>query len=495
MRTEKIILLVSIFYFTFSSCTSAYIFNQKYGKDELKEDVAVAQKTLEANHPSLYWYTPKDSIDKAFSDLQNNITDSLTEIEFKNRIASVISKIKCGHTSVHFSKQFAKQSPKYQYPLFPLSIKTWKDSMVVLNNVWRNDSVLKRGTIITSINNHSNKEILDTFFKTISTDGISDNYKSQVISLNFPAWYKTVLGTDSLYKIGYIDSLGKEAFVLVKPYIPGKQIINTKLITASSVKPKKPTRHQRKQASLLNKRIITIDSSISTAYIKLTTFSNGKLRKFFRQSFRQIKEKETKNIIIDLRENGGGKLSNYILLSKYLADTAFKVADTVSAKSINFKYGRYIKNWFPYWWSLHFTTRKMQDGRVHKRFLEKHYFKPKQTNHFSGNIYLLQGGYTFSAATMFISTIKTQKNVTVIGEETGGGNYGNSAMHILSVKLPNSKLQIKLPVFRTVIDSTRKKDGHGIMPHIELQPNSFAIQKGIDLKTEKAILLIKANKK
>lgn len=495
MRIEKSTAIVSIFYFIFSSCTTTYIFNQKYGKDELKEDVAVAQKTLEANHPGLYWYTPKDSIDKAFSNLQNNITDSLTEIEFKNQLASVISKIKCGHTSVHFSKAFAKQSPKHNYPLFPLSIKTWKDSMVVLNSLWRNDSVFKRGTIITSINNRSNKEILDTFFKTISTDGISDNYKSQVVSLNFPAWYKTVLGTDSLYKIGYIDSSGKEVFATVKSYSPSKQAVRTRLITTPSPKLKKSTRHQRKQAALLSKRVMTIDSSVHTAFLKLTTFSNGKLRKFYRQSFRKIKEEQIQNVVIDLRENGGGKLSNYVLLSKYLADTAFKVADTVAAKNINFHYGKYIQNWLPYWWALHFSTRKMDDGRIHKHYLEKNYYHPKQNKHFAGNIYLIQGGYTFSAATMFISTLKGQQNVTVLGEETGGGNYGNSAMHILNIKLPNTHLKVRLPLFRSVLNSTRKKDGHGIMPDIELQPNSYAIKAGVDLKIEKALSLIKANKK
>ena len=58
-----------------------------------------------------------------------------------------------------------------------------------------------------------------------------------------------------------------------------------------------------------------------------------------------------------------------------------------------------------------------------------------------------------------------QKNVTLIGEETGGGYYGNSAMMIPNIKLPNSGLQCRLPLYRLVMDKTRPK-GNGIMPDI-----------------------------
>ncbi len=100
-----------------------YQFNQKYAAAAVKEDIVLLKKNLEANHPSLYWHTPKDSLDFYFDSTLFTIQDSLTEIQAKNKIAAVVNKIKCGHTSVRFSKQFLQLAEKHKYPQFPLSIK------------------------------------------------------------------------------------------------------------------------------------------------------------------------------------------------------------------------------------------------------------------------------------------------------------------------------------------------------------------------------------
>ena len=56
----------------FTACVSTkqsnYTFNHKKSAADLKADVVLLKKILEANHPSLYWYTPKDSVDIAFQD-------------------------------------------------------------------------------------------------------------------------------------------------------------------------------------------------------------------------------------------------------------------------------------------------------------------------------------------------------------------------------------------------------------------------------------------
>jgi C-terminal processing protease CtpA/Prc len=55
---------------------------------------------------------------------------------------------------------------------------------------------------------------------------------------------------------------------------------------------------------------------------------------------------------------------------------------------------------------------------------ERHYYKPKSKHHYNGNIYLLTGGNSFSATTLFAAAVKGQKNVIIVGEETGGAAYG-----------------------------------------------------------------------
>jgi hypothetical protein len=493
MKQFRSAVLAGIFLLGFSGGAMAqksFTSLPKIAPEPLREDLILLKKILEANHPSLYWYTPKDSMDAYFENALNSITDSLDEVQFKNKLAYVISKIRCGHTTVRFSKSYSKKAIRYRYPLFPLYLKAWDDSLVVISSMMPRDPIFKRGTIITGINGMTNRHLLDTLFQYMSTDGYSDNYKNLVLSGNFPAWYKTILGVDSSYQISYIDSMGKEAMTTIRNFSPAMALDTSKRIRPEILfNVVKPSRRQLRKAGLLAERSMVIDTPSSTAIIRLSTFTGGRLRGFFRRSFRTLQKQKVQNLVIDLRDNGGGKVRNSILLAKYLSDHPFKVGDSVVAISRKFKYGRYIKPSWIYWLAMNFGAHKLDDGLIHLTYYETKEFEPAKKDHFNGNVYLLQGGLSFSATTMFLSYLKGQPNVKLVGEETGGGYYGNSAMHIPTIKLPNTGLQVSLPMYRLVMDANRPK-GHGIMPDIEIDPSSQAIKKGVDLKMLKIRELI-----
>jgi C-terminal processing protease CtpA/Prc len=136
------------------------------------------------------------------------------------------------------------------------------------------------------------------------------------------------------------------------------------------------------------------------------------------------------------------------------------------------------------------VTTKDKDGKYHFRYFEKHYNYPKKNNHYEGQVFILIGGNSFSATTLFAGDLKGQKNVTLVGEETGGGYYGNTAWIIPDVTLPNTGLRFRLPRFRMVIDKDRVKNGRGIMPDVWAVPTVDAIRDGIDFKAMKVKELI-----
>jgi len=309
-----------------------------------------------------------------------------------------------------------------------------------------------------------------------------------VVSGNFAAWYKTIIGLDSIYNISYIDPSGKTSMAQISNFEPHTDTAK-KQERDSAPAFKKPSRKEIRKARLLAKRSFVIDTATHTAFMALSTFSGGWMKRFFRRSFRSLQEQHIKNLVLELRTNGGGRVNNSILLTKYLSDHPFKVGDSVVAISRKFTYGRYIHPSLIYWFAMNFGSHKMDDGLIHYRYYEKKIFQPREKDHFSGNVFLLQGGYSFSATTMFISQLKGQQNVTVVGEESGGGFYGNSAMHIPTIRLPNTGLQITLPMYRLVMDAHRPK-GHGIIPDVPVDPSSSAIKKGIDPKIIKIKELI-----
>ena len=444
----------------------------------LIKDLQTLQKVIEQNHPSTYWYTPKDSMDYYFSSALASVKDSMSAWAFKNVVATYLANIKCGHTSVHFSPKLTKQYANYRFPQFPLQLKVWKDSAVVIGNLFTKDSILKRGTIVTAINQMPVKPLVDSIYSIISTDGNSINFKSQVLTNNFAGWYKAKFGdADSVYQISYIDSVGNASTTSITAYLPTKpKKDSVSVSTAASSKPK---------TIVPKKWTLLVDSATNTAFMNLSSFSGSGLRKFIRQSFRTIKTRSVKNLVIDIRSNGGGNIKNSTLLSRYISDHSFKIADSVVAnnRGISKVPLTSFLNVMYYALAKTLISKKEADGKFHFKRFEKHYYAPVTKNHFDGNVYILQGGYTFSASTLFTSPIMKQKNVTIVGEESGGGYYGNSAMMIPNIKLPNSGLLFRLPLYRLVMDKTRPK-GNGVIPHVMVDPSSYAIKQGFDIKLE-----------
>ena len=463
--------------------------NKKYGKDQLLSDYALFRRILEAQHPGLYWYTAKDSMDYYFEQGETMLKDSLTETGFRNILTYVVSKIKCGHTTVRSSKAFTRAGTGR---FFPLVLKIWNDTAIVTSNLNRRDSNVIRGVQLTAIDNRPLHKIVDSMFQHLSADGYNLTHKYQTLSNRgvFGSWYTALFGIKSKYSVSYIDSIGNTRSAMVSLY-------NYKPDSARKMQRKlapRQARRQRHKQLLAYNRNLRFDTSLSMAVMDLSTFTRGyRLQRFFRSSFRKLQRKETQNLVIDLRSNGGGSVTNSNLLTKYIIDKRFKIADSIYAIKRTSPFWKYQENRFSNWLFLTLMTHRKKDGYYHFRYFERKYFKPKKRNHFDGKVFVLTGGNTFSASTLFAQVVKGQHNVTIVGEETGGGAYGNNAWLIPDVTLPITKVRFRLPLFRLVIDKNIPKNGHGIIPEVEATPSVQAIRQNDDFKMDKVRELIKSN--
>ena len=463
------------------SIKSGFNPNTAYSKEKLQEDYTMFRNILEDAHPSLYWYTSKDSLDYYFEEGYRHIRDSMTEPQFRTLLSYTIAKVDCGHTSVRFSKKYAKYIDTARQPQFPLGIKFWDDSAVVYTNINRRDSVLTRGTSIVSINAVPIATIRDSLFGYMVTDGYSINHKYQGLSNlgTFGGLYQAVFGGADSFNVRYIDPAGVEKESWIKLYDFRKDTAFRRFMGSQQ----RQTRKERKHTSLFNTRNIQVDTAGSTAFMTVTTFSDGnKLKSFFRKSFHVLQEEKVKNLVIDLRFNGGGNVALSTKLTQYITDHKFKLADSLYASRRLSQYERHIKNSFGALFFMSFVTRKKSDGKYHFGYFERHFFKPRSRYHYNGNVYILTGGNSFSASTLFVNALKGQSNVTVVGEETGGGAYGNTAWFIPDATLPNTRVRFRLPRFRMVMNKNYPKNGRGIVPDIEVKPTAEAIRKGYDVK-------------
>ncbi|MBP9104086.1 MAG: peptidase S41 [Chitinophagaceae bacterium] len=485
----------------FTSCgvsKSSFSPYHKFSPQELQKDYTIYQSVLESHHPGLYWYTSKDSMDHYFNWGREQLKDSMTEPQFKKILNYVTAQINCGHTTVRSSKAFNSYLDTTRLgKMFPLTMKVWDEAMVVTGNLNRRDSILTRGTVITKINGRTKDELVDTMFANISTDGYNRTHKYQTLSNRgfFGSIYTNLFGISDTYTFDYIDSTGQSKTITIPAY---KAIRDTSQRTG--IRPFRPTlpqpsKKERRRQAADNVRLLKIDTASQTAMMDLASFGKGyELKKFFKNSFKALQKNNIKYLIIDVRSNGGGSVTNSTFISRFIAAQQFKISDSLYAIKKGGPYQRYIQNHF--WNNLFITflTKKKKDGNYHFGFFERHYFKPKKSHHFDGKVYVLTGGNSFSATTLFVNSIIKQENVIVVGEETGGGAYGNSAWLIPDVKLPETGLRFRLPLFRLVTDKNIPKNGRGVQPEVFTPPTVEDVKKGTDYKLDKALELINKDK-
>ncbi len=477
---------------------SSFFPKQKYSLSQVQKDYTVYQAILEKHHPGLYWYTSKDSMDYYFNWGQQQLKDSMTEPEFRKVLTYVTAKINCGHTTVRPSKSWSKYSDTVRLgKMFPLSMKVWDDAMVVTANLNRRDSILKRGTVILKINGRTKESITDTLFDYISTDGYNRTHKFQTLSNRgfFGSLYTSLFGLSEKYTIEYKGGNGQTKTISIPVYNPATDTANR--IGTRPLRPAAamPSKGERKRQLINTVRLLKIDSANHTAMMDLSSFGRDYgLKRFFHNSFRALQKNKISHLIIDVRGNGGGSVANSTLISRYLSTRQFKVSDSLYAIKKGSQYQQYIKNHFWNKLFITFFTKKKKDGNYHFGYFERHYFKPKHSNHYNGKVYILTGGNSFSATTLFVSAVIKQENITVIGEETGGGAYGNSAWVIPDATLPETGVRFRLPLFRLVIDKNTPKIGRGVQPEILSLPTIDDVKRGADYKLDKAMELIKKDK-
>ena len=487
MQKENFLLcIICLLLFTGCFTTKNFDPSKKFSKEQLQQDYTLLRNILEKKHPALYWYTSKDSMNYYFDSIYHVISDSMTELQFGWKVlAPLTNKIHCGHTSFSMSKGWNKSMRGKRVPSFPLFLKIWGDTMVVTGNLNRKDSLFKRGTIITSVNGISNKELISHMMQYFPLDGYSDNVNYVRLSSNFPLYHRYIFGIYNNYSIGYIDSKGNQKIAFIPMYNP---VADTAWRRQRMIQPEKPSRKKIKKESVESARSLIIDTTISTATIVLNTFSNGEslhLRSFIKQSFKKISQQNVKHLIIDLRSNGGGDVPIYVQLLKYIRHTEFKVADTAYAVAKNLSpFSTYIKERLLNNLTLLLLTRKHSDGNYHFGYWERHLYHPKSNNHFNGQVYVLTNGPTFSASTLFCTAVKGQQNVKLIGEETGGGWHGNSGIMIPDITLPITQLRVRLPLFKIVQYNHVPKNGRGVMPDIYIPPTVEGVRKNIDRKMQ-----------
>jgi hypothetical protein len=463
-----------------SACRSAYLPNKIYTETQLKKDFLVMKNGLENSHPSLYWYSPKDSVDLAFANTLKSINKPMKSLDFRHVLELSAEPIRCGHTGVYGPVSLEKHRKKHPPHSVPLSVGYYQNKLYVLAHT-STDSTVQKGMELVSIDGHAAQAIYDTIVRFINTDGYNQTYKKYAAQVYFDNYYRYWFGEKEVYSVVLRDFLGQEKTHLLKSKKEDKK---KKPIAKTQVNAAVKSTKRLVGNDNINLRLWEKDTTV--AILTQKSFAQKHYKATYAKCFAAIKAHNIQHLVIDVRGNGGGKATSTSNLLSYILDSTFVVHSDVDAlpwrPNSSFK-SRLLTGMF-----LALYAKKKENGHLTLKAATKK-IKPSTQNHYDGQLYVLTNGGSFSAAAIFPAIVQAQQRATIIGRETGGGAFGCTAWVIPYITLPETKIRIRTPLFRLYNAVKGSNTGHGVMPEYIINYQLSDVLQNKDLDLEKVGLL------
>ena len=431
----------------------------RFSKLQLESDLDTLYSVIYDVHPDMFAVMPKEKFEKEFERIKSNLKDSMTDFDFFVQVAPLIHDLGDGHTVLrppHFLFPPLKTDIFLEAFPFKLSINPKDTSIIVLKDFSGVEPIIPEGSRITKINNYIDKYLVTKIIQY--TSGEKFAFRTLVINKYFPILFPVMLPViceKSVLVVNYtIDGVSHSKTVET---IPANNIKNIFF----------PNEHSDTFENTSNYKI-EINKELNTAIIRFDSFSfDDYVHTFLDSTFSLIKEKNIKNLIIDLRYNSGGNSRVGDEFFQYISAVPF-----VQYGKTYVKISNVLKEWKP---------EEYGDKEISTIFVyDDEELTPLRENplRFNGNTYLLTSTNTFSSASKFAWTFQYFKMGTVIGEETGGliVCFGD----MISFNLPNTKIHFGVSHKKFYGYGAGDENTHGVIPDVEI-PAEQAMEKAFEL--------------
>lgn len=404
----------------------------KLTKEQAVFDIEALIYAISQVHPDMFSVCRQEDLFRAVNRAKASLPDSVAPMQLYQAAAPVVAMIGDGHTNLGFPFNSVFTDDLKRLPLYA-DIRS--DRSVICRTSL--DSVIAYGDRILSINGVSADSILESMMPYVS--GERPHFKLSRIHGLFPALFQMLYAADS-YEVVY------------RPKGTRKQLTHTfPATTWAEIIKRCPPVKTEKQSEPYS---YTADSINNIAVMDFRRFSDyGRMTQFADSMFSDLSGKNITNLIIDIRNNGGGNSVVGDLLLRYISPEPFVQMQKTLIRVTPL------------------TTKLIGSDDISPTFAlmeanQSDFIKPVtyEEGHFDGNVYLLTSNNTFSSAASFSWTFKECGAGVVIGEETGGMNvcYGD----ILRYMLPVSKLYLTISFKRFWQFRADENDIHGTMPDV-----------------------------
>jgi len=473
--------LIGLLLFSITFSGFGQSIDEPFSKKKMRKDLAVFKEIRQEVNSGLYKYRTKAQIDSIYTAAESEIENLTSYREFY----ALINKLTDYEGSVHNETSMPNKKwqnlRKEKSGYFPLPLK-WIQGKWVVN--FKNGEI-PLGAAIISVNGIPISNLISGLGKYYTTDGKNHTGKRIGIRTHFARYYRLEYGLRHDFKV-----------VFKKHNANTNEEVIIESVSYAKYYARFNNRHSRPFDQIYyadldedQKYSFRQIDSLS-GLIKVHSFDMGdesseehkKYAQFLDRVFGEIQDQNLKNLIVDVRQNGGGDDPNDLLTYSYLTQRKFqenkqawisfdkipliKYYNTGVPKFIRpivvRKYNRELREIFP----LEKNGRYYQDENS-----DDHKVRLPNEKAFNGKIYLLISPAVASAGSLFAAMVAGNKNTTVIGEETMGGYYGHNGHTPLEYKLPKSKIGTRFSIVNLEQDVPIKANQYydrGIIPDIEI---------------------------
>lgn len=482
LENRRMTRITTLFFILFVSfCTFGQSIDAPFIQMKMRQDFEIFKQISKEANSGLYKYRTKEQIDSIYNWGNLQIEKLVSYRDFYNLICTISNYEGSLHNDVSLPKKYAINLKNETFGYFPYPIKWINGKWLV--NIENNEIPL--GAEIIEINSKEINKIIPELYKYYSTDGKNITGKRIGLMTSFSKYYRLKYGLTKSFKISYLNPTTRKLEIKNIESISNKayfenfnKIHSFPLDIYRFANLKENQKYNYKQLDSMT-GILSLQTFILG---NETTNEHKKYQEFLDSIFVLIKVKGIKNLIIDVRSNGGGQDPNDLITYSYLTNRNFQENKEawISFKKIPLL--KYIDHTIPSF------IRPLFIGKFNKEFQQifpqekngkfyqdensdDHKTRTPNQNAFNGNIYLLTSPSTASAGSLFAAMVAGNSNTTTIGEETMGGYYGHNGHTPLDYRLPKSKILITFSVVNLEQDVQKKdnqKYDRGIIPDYEV---------------------------
>ncbi|MEH1008259.1 S41 family peptidase [Winogradskyella sp. ECml5-4] len=510
-----------------TSCSSVEKYNQQISKlhsvEDIHEDIDKVYEQLQRNHPHLYQFSSKAVLDFKFDSLKKAIDKPMDSRTFYKQLSAVTKYVGQGHLSMsppsqRFDRKARKALRGSKFDITNLDFE-YLDNKLFVTNARGKDSVLINAEVL-KVEDESPQDLIKKYKRLIASDGYNTTLHQRVVGTRFMSYYVndkgrfdsislTFRNSDSTFVKQYKRILKKNLAhlkqdSLAKDSVKLKDVKKIKLTKAERKAKKKERKAERKHNEKYgfipdrneytrNLNFIGKDSAV--ALLKIRGFSRYDYEDFYDESFKLIDSLKAEALVIDLRNNFGGRLKEITYLYSYLTDENFRM---INPSEVNTRFPL-LKSLManssptlvkaiagiasPVLITIDLFKTKKEDNKLYYKFKSSKEQEPKPLN-FKGKVYVLINGNSFSASSILSTQLQGSKRATFVGEETGGAYNGTVAGYYKMYEMPHTKVRARIGL--AFIDAPYKvtPDGYGVKPDVELLPSYKDRLQSIDPELE-----------